>query len=156
VRRNAPRIGKRAAVGDARRHQVARAAIQRDREFPGRKPRAVDDRLVIAGDKASGIAELADARRYEIGLEELPRRLGSEPAHLDRAGTDFLERGAYGSGLRRGLRLIAALCSGLVMNEPIAGVPCRLGTTELSAHRAAMPGLRTKRDRAHDRTTARV
>jgi len=64
----APGIGKRAAVGHARRHQVARATIQRNRELTGWDPRAVDDRLVIANDKPGGIAELADAHRNEIGL----------------------------------------------------------------------------------------
>jgi hypothetical protein len=146
--------------------------------------RDIDDWLVIAGEKAGGIAELANSHRNEIGLEELPRCLGSEQTRLDRASTDLLERRPYGSGVRRGLRmheLSAAVSGALAMSEPLAGVPGRLVRTELAGvpcqwvrtesiagvpfgwvrteligRRDAVRGLRAKRDRAHDRTTAGV
>jgi len=140
--------------------------------------------LVIAGEKAGGIAELANSHRNEIRLEELPRCLGSEQTRLDRASTDLLERGPYGSGVRRGLRmheLSAAVSGALAMRDPLAGVPGRLVRTELAgvfcqwvrtesiagvpfgwvrtepiARRDAVRGLRAKRDHTHDRTTAGV
>jgi hypothetical protein len=84
-------LGKRAAFGKTGRDQVVGAAVQRHREFTGREPRAVDDRLIIAGKEAGGIAELADSHRNEIGLEELPRRLRSERSRLDRACADLFE-----------------------------------------------------------------
>jgi hypothetical protein len=89
-------VWKRASVGYARRHQIARATVQRHGEFPCREARPVDNRLIIPGEKARGIAEPADAHGNEIGFEELPRRLGWEAACPDRAGADILERGAHG------------------------------------------------------------
>src|SRR6202042_2439649 len=45
------------------RHEIGRAAIDRYGEFPGREPRAIDDRFVITGEEPGRIAELADADR---------------------------------------------------------------------------------------------
>ena len=59
---------------DAGGDEIARAAVQGHGELPGWKPRPVDDRFVIAGEKACGIAELADSHRHEIRFEELSCR----------------------------------------------------------------------------------
>ena len=50
--------------------QVRRPAIERRGEFAGRHARAIDDRLVIAGEESGCIAELVDMKRTEILLEE--------------------------------------------------------------------------------------
>jgi hypothetical protein len=52
--------------------------------------------------------------------------------------------------------LSAAVSGALAMSEPLAGVPFGWVRTELIANRYAVRGLRAKRDRAHDRTTAGV
>jgi len=46
----------------------------------GRKARSLDDRLVIAGQKAGAVAELGDADRAEILFEEFSRGLVRERA----------------------------------------------------------------------------
>ncbi len=79
------RVGERRAVGEAGRGEIGRPAIERHREFPRRETRAVDDRLVIAGEEARRFAELADAHRNEIGFEELARRGAFQWPRLDRA-----------------------------------------------------------------------
>ena len=54
----------------ARGDKIRRPAIKRRGEFAGRHARAVDDRLVIAGEKSVGVAELVDADGAEIVFEE--------------------------------------------------------------------------------------
>ena len=51
--------------------------------FLGRLARAVDDRLVIAGQESRGLAERRDAHRAEVLLEELARLLGVLRLGLD-------------------------------------------------------------------------
>ena len=71
-----PGVGKAAPARDpARRNEVVRAAVHRHLENLGWKARAVDHRLVIAGQKSCGFIELADANRTKILLEEASRRL---------------------------------------------------------------------------------
>jgi hypothetical protein len=55
------RIGKWAAGSDAGRDQVPGAAEQRHRKLPRRKPRSINDRLVIASEKARRIAKPANS-----------------------------------------------------------------------------------------------
>ena len=83
------RIAKLAPAGD---DQIGRPAIERRSKFAGRNARAVDDRLVIAGEKAVGIAELADAKRPEIVLEEFARAVFFERHRGTAARADGLER----------------------------------------------------------------
>ena len=83
------RIAELAPAGD---DQIGRPAIERRGELAGRHARAVDDRLVIAGEKAVRVAELADAQRPEIVLEEFPRALLLERNGRDGALADVLER----------------------------------------------------------------
>ena len=83
------RIAEFAAAGD---DEVGRPAVQRRGKFAGRNPRAVDDRLVIAGEKAVGVAELADAKRPEIVLEEFPRAVLFERNRRQAARRRRLER----------------------------------------------------------------
>jgi hypothetical protein len=129
-------VGKWTAIRHARHHQVARTTVQRHREFPCREPRAIDDRLIIAGEKAGGIAQLSDSHGNEICLEKLPRRLRFEPPRLDRAGADLFERGAYGSGVARG-------ALELRMSQSIVG-------------RMEMRGLRAKCIGTDDRTATGI
>ena len=97
-------LGNGRAVGEAGRGEIGRPAIERHREFPRRETRAVDDRLVIAGEEARRIAELADAHRNEIRLEELARRGAFQRSRLDRAGADLFERRAHRPGVAAGRR----------------------------------------------------
>src|SRR3984885_14465373 len=60
------------AAGD---RQIGRPAIERRGELTGRNAGAIDDRLVIPGEKPFRVAEPADAQRTEIVLEELARAL---------------------------------------------------------------------------------
>ena len=76
-----------AAVGEALRlalaphvDEVARAAVKRHLEVVGLDARAVDDRLVIAGEKAVRIVDFRNTNRAEILLEKLARRLGRQRA----------------------------------------------------------------------------
>ena len=83
------RIAQLAAAGD---DQIGRPAIKRRGEFAGRHPRAVDDRLVVSGEKSFRVAELADAQRPEIVLEEFPGAVLLERNGGDGALADRFER----------------------------------------------------------------
>ena len=83
------RIAELAPAGD---DQIGRPAVERRREVAGRHPRALDDRLVIAGEKAVAVAELVDAQRPEIILEEFARAVVLERDRRDGAFADRLER----------------------------------------------------------------
>ncbi len=73
--------------------EIGRPAIKRRGKFAGRHARAGDDRLVIAGEKTVGIAELVDANRPEIILEEFFRAGLVERNGLARAFANLLQRG---------------------------------------------------------------
>ena len=88
-----PGIGKWSAGGNPGCDQVPGAAEQRYRKLLGRKARSVDDRLVIAGEKARRIAKLANSYRQKIRLEELSRCYLIKPPSPDGAGTYLFERG---------------------------------------------------------------
>src|SRR5271156_5717672 len=53
--------------------EIRRPTIERRGELAGRHARALDDRLVIAGEEAVGIADPVDADGTEIVLEEFFR-----------------------------------------------------------------------------------
>src|SRR5262249_48339166 len=79
------RVAKLAPAGD---DKVGRAPKQRRGKLAGRLARAFDDRLIIAGEKAVAVAELGDAQRAEIVLEEFARavlfeRNGGNRTHAD-------------------------------------------------------------------------
>src|SRR5215472_6595056 len=63
-------VAKLEAAGNGK---VGRTAIKRRGELAGRHARAVDDRLVIAGEKTIAVAKLGDAQRPEMILEEFAR-----------------------------------------------------------------------------------
>jgi hypothetical protein len=65
----------------------------------GRDARAVDDRLVVAGEEAGGVAQLGDAHRTEIVLEELARPRFIERAGPHGAAAHRIEAGVHQSGL---------------------------------------------------------
>ena len=60
--------------------QIGRAPIERDVEFRAGKARAVDHRLVIAGEQAPALADAGDRDRTEILLEEGLRLRIASPA----------------------------------------------------------------------------
>src|SRR6202034_659527 len=64
----------------------------RDGEFAGRHPRALDNRLVIAGQKPVSVADPIDAQRPETVLEELFRAVVVEWNRSEGPRTDVLER----------------------------------------------------------------
>ncbi|CCD96483.1 hypothetical protein BRAO375_600055 [Bradyrhizobium sp. ORS 375] len=118
----------RTLVGQARRvlletahEQVGRTAIDRNVVDLVLGARALDHRLVVAGDEAVGIAELGDLQRLEISLEERARRgavgrLG-RPCLTARVAQRVAERlvlrGAIGLGRDR----LAAGAEGSVRRE---------------------------------------
>jgi hypothetical protein len=57
-------------------HEIARTPIERPVEFGIGNARAVDDRLVVAGEEAGRFAELGDPHRSKAVLEELAGLLG--------------------------------------------------------------------------------
>jgi hypothetical protein len=141
--------------GGAGRDQIARATVQWHCELPGRKPRPVHDRLVIAGEKAGGIAELADSHWQEIGLEELSGRFGIKPSSPDGPGAYLFERGAYRPGIWRGARGLKAnrphAGVGLRLNGALASVACRLESNGLN-----LGCLRAEGTRAHYWAATRI
>src|SRR5262249_27286327 len=54
----------------AGRHQVGRAAVKRHEKFRTGKARALNDRLVVAGQETLCFSETGDAHRLKILLEE--------------------------------------------------------------------------------------
>ena len=95
-------IAELAAAGDG---EIGRPAIKRRSEFAGRHARALDDRLVIAGEKAITVAELADPQRPEIVLEEFARAVLFERNGCNGAFANSFERVADRRGTRAGLPL---------------------------------------------------
>src|SRR5262249_35700233 len=90
-----PPVGKAGAGAARRRHEIGRTAIDRDLEDGRRKPRPVAHRLVVAGEEAGTVAQLADAQRAEVALEKLPRPLLAEPSGGERPAAHLLERGVH-------------------------------------------------------------
>jgi len=85
-------VGKEIAeLAPAGRHEIGRPAKQRGGELAGRPARAFDDRLIIAGEEAVAVAELADAQRPEIVLEELARAVLLERDGRERPPADVFE-----------------------------------------------------------------
>ena len=82
-------VAELAPAGD---DEIGRPAIKRRRELAGRHPRAFDDRLVIAGEKALGVAEPVDAQRPEIVLEEFLRAVVIERDGRKGPAANILER----------------------------------------------------------------
>ena len=97
-------VGEAGAGAVGRRHQIRRAAIDRNLEDRGGKPRPVHDRLVVAGQESRAVAQLADAQRSEIAFEELPSLLLRDLAGRKGAPAHVPQRGVHGTrlALRRG------------------------------------------------------
>src|SRR5580704_5879045 len=71
--------------------EIGRPAIERRRELIRPHAGAFDNGLVIAGEKARRVAELVDAQRREIVLEEFFRAAVVERYRRERARADVLE-----------------------------------------------------------------
>jgi hypothetical protein len=155
-----PAIWKWSAGDGAGRDEIARAAVQRHGELPGRKSRPIHNRFVVAGEKACGIAELADSHRHEIRLEELSCRPRIKLPSGDGASTHLFERGAYRSGLRwgtRGPRTNGPFANvGVALSGPLTSVGCGLGSNGPIARRMELRGLGAQCVRARDWTATSI
>src|SRR5262249_9234531 len=76
--------------------QIRRAAVKRRGEIAGGHSRTGNDGLVIAGQKAIGLAELAYADGAEMSFEEFPRALLVERNGLARFFANTLQGGGNG------------------------------------------------------------
>jgi hypothetical protein len=145
--------------GQRRAQRGRAAAVQRHGELPGWKTRPVDDRLVIAGEKAGRIAQLANTHRHEIGLEEQSGRFGIKPPRPDGAGAHLFERRVYRPGIWRGawgLRTNRPHAGvGLRLKGALAGVAGRLKSNRLIAL-MDLGGLRAERTRTNDWAATRI
>src|SRR5262249_54918147 len=81
-------VGELALLLAAGRDEIAGPAIDRHGVFRRRKPRAGDDRLVIAGEKSRRGAHLGDAQRGENRFEEGARFRGLRRVPLPCAATE--------------------------------------------------------------------
>src|ERR1700694_3164072 len=69
----APASGLAADDLVAAKHELARLLVDRHGELAVRRAAALDLGLVVAGEQPGAVAELGDAHRAEIFLEEAPR-----------------------------------------------------------------------------------
>src|SRR5580698_2726972 len=89
-----PFAGKGVAeLAPASGDEIGRPAIERRREFAGRHARAGNDRLIIAGKKAAGVAKLVDADRAEIVFKEFSCTVFVERNGLARPFANVFQRG---------------------------------------------------------------
>jgi hypothetical protein len=99
-----PAIGKPGTGAVQRRHEIGRPAIDRNLEDGRGEPRSLDDRLIVAGEEARAVAQLGDAQRTEVALEEQPCLLVRQALAGDGAAAHVPQREIHRSRLvaRRG------------------------------------------------------
>src|SRR5207253_3951976 len=96
-------------------------------ELIGQRPRAVDHRLVVAGEKPVRVIDFGDAHPAEILLEKLARRLPIRRAERARLAADLHQRGINRPRLARALRAgddrTAARCESRERSRMVVGRP---------------------------------
>jgi hypothetical protein len=100
-------------------HEIVRAAVERHLEIVGQGARTIDDRLVVAGEKAVRIVDLADPQRAEIVLEKLSCGLRGECTGRARLAAYLDQRRVDRPRVTRG--------PGAADNRPAAGKKCPIG-----------------------------